>query len=243
MTLSFAPPPTPVSSLSRLDPRWKLAGLGISLVAVAGLRLLPATALALAGALLLAWLGRLPARWLAARLGLVLLLLAPFVLLLPWIVPGGFWPGVRLALALACKALALMTLALVLLTTSPLTDTLKAAHALRVPGFVVQLFALTYRYVFLVAAELVRLRIALRARGYRNRPTWHSYRTVGHVAGMLLVRGHERGERVSQAMRSRGFDGQFRSLSEFRTRGVDALFFLAVTASALLLLAWDVFGS
>src|SRR5437868_4244073 len=80
---------------------------------------------------------------------------------------------------------------------------------------------LTYRYTFLLAEELGRLRIALRVRGYRNRANLHSYRTIGHVAGTLLVRSHERAERVGQAMRCRGFDGRFRSLTAFRTRWPD----------------------
>src|SRR5207249_6912261 len=118
-------------------------------------------------------------------------------------------------------------------------DTLKAAHCLRVPGLLVQLFLLTYRYLFLLGEELARLRVALRVRGYRNRPTRHSYRTIGHIAGSLLVRSHERGERVAQAMRCRGYDGMHRSLTDFQTRGADVAFFLLVSACAAGLLLWD----
>src|SRR4029077_17601964 len=106
--------------------------------------------------------------------------------------------------------------------------TLKAAHALHVPGLLVQLLVLTYRYLFVLSSELARLRVALRVRGYRNRATRHSYRTVGHVAGTLLVRGYERAERVGQAMRCRGFDGRFRTLTTFHTRAADLLAFLVL---------------
>jgi cobalt/nickel transport system permease protein len=98
---------------------------------------------------------------------------------------------------------------------------------------------LTYRYVFVLAEELRRLRIALRVRGYRNRPTRHSYRTMGHVAGTLLVRGYERAERVGQAMRCRGFDGRFRSLTAFHTTPADVLFFAVVLGGAGALVGWD----
>src|SRR5262249_28306530 len=146
---------------------------------------------ALAGSLLLAWLGQLPRRWFLTRLALVMLFVAPFALTLPLLFPGdSWWPGIRLGLLLLLKAMTLLALALVLFTSSPVPDTLKAAHALHVPGLLVQLCGLTYRYAFLIAAELSRLRLALRARGYRNRPTSHSYRTIGHVAGTLLVRSH-----------------------------------------------------
>jgi cobalt/nickel transport system permease protein len=84
------------------------------------------------------------------------------------------------------------------------------------------------------------MRIAVRTRGYRNRPSRHSYRTIGNVAGTLLVRSAERAERVSQAMRCRGFDGQFRSLTEFRTTLPDVLFFIVMTVVFAALLTWGV---
>jgi cobalt/nickel transport system permease protein len=147
--------------------------------------------------------------------------------------------GTVVAAILAAKAITVVSLALVVLTSAPLNATLKAAHALWVPGLLVQLVALTYRYTFLLADELARLRVALRVRGYRNRPSWHSYRTVGHVAGTLLVRGHDRGERVGAAMRCRGFDGRFRALADFRTRAADVLFFLVLAATAVAAVWWD----
>jgi cobalt/nickel transport system permease protein len=208
-------------------------------------------AAALVGALLLAILGRLPCRWSVLRLAPVLL----FVALLA--VPLIFFPantahvwnfgpamvsasGVRTASILLCKAAAIVLLALVALATAPLDATLKAAHALHVPGLLVQLALLSYRYLFVLVEELGRMRIALRVRGYRNRMNLHSYRTVGVVTGALMVRGWERGERVGHAMRCRGFDGRFRSLSAFRTTGADVLMFSAVSAGAVgvVLLDW-----
>ena len=250
MTSAFAQLPCPESPLRRLDPRWKLAALVLALVAVTLVQTLPTAGAALVVALGLAAAGRLPLRWFLVRLGVTALFVAPFVLALPFVTPdpageparplwSPSWHGTRLGLVLGAKAGALVTLVLVLLATTPFGDTLKAAHALRVPGLVVQLFVLTYRYVFLVGEELARLRVALRVRGYRNRATRHGYRTVAHVTGTLLVRSHERGQRVSQAMRCRGFDGRFRSLAAFRTAPRDVAFFLLLTAASASLIFWD----
>jgi cobalt/nickel transport system permease protein len=208
------------------------------------LRTLPAAILALAGALLLAVLARLPWRWFRNHVAGVLPVLALLVLPLPFLLPATEYAwtwgplhvsarGALLALLISCKVLTLLTLLLVLLATAPLDATLKAAHALRVPGLLVQLMLLSYRYVFLLADELRRLRIALRVRGFRGRVNRQSYRTLGHVTGTLLVRGYERAERVGQAMRCRGFDGRFRSLTEFCTRPRDAAAFVLVAALAL----------
>ena len=184
MTLFFTPPPQTASPLSRLDPRWKLAALTLAAVAVAVVHTGLAAAAALAGASVLAVLARLPWRWWATRLAPAVLFVAVFAA--PPIFFGG---SPEIAVVLVCKAAALVTLALVLLATAPLDATLKAAHALFVPGLLVQLTLMSYRYIFLLADELGRLRIALRLRGYRNRANLHSYRTIGAVTGALLVRG------------------------------------------------------
>jgi cobalt/nickel transport system permease protein len=219
------------SRLSRLDPRWKLAALLLAALMIACLRSLPAAALGLAGALGLALFGRVPFSWFVSRLGSLAAFLALMALFLP----------VQTAVLLYLKGVAILAVMLVMIASAPLHDTFKAAHALRIPGLLVQLAMLTYRYIFILASELGRLRIALRVRGYRNRASRHSYRTIGHVAGTLLVRGYERAERVGQAMRCRGFDGRLRSLAEFRTQTADLSFFLMVVSLSGGLLAWDFF--
>lgn len=250
MTLALEHFPSPDSVLRRRDPRWKLAALVPAAVAVACLRTLPPAALALAFALLLAVIARLPRRWLLVRLGTVALFLSVFVVALPFLLAGEpAWDlgpvsfslrGLAVGLTILCKGLAVFTLMLVLLATAPLDATLKAAHALYVPGILVQLVLLTYRYVFVVGRELARLRVALRTRGYRARVSRHGYRTVGSVTGTLLVRSHERAERVGQAMRCRGFDGRFRSLVEFATTSADILAFVLIVGVAAGLVTWDV---
>lgn len=252
MTLAFSLPPQTASPLGRLDPRWRLAGLVGFAIAVSLLHTLPAASLALLAAGLLAVLARLPGRWCLERLGAVVLFLALFTLPLPFLIGGdgpsldwgplrATWVGARAGLLLACRALTILLVMLALLAAGPLDATLKAARSLRVPGVLVQLALLTYRYVFVLAGELARLRIALRVRGFRNRMSRHGYRTVGNLAGVLLVRGFERAERVGHAMRCRGFDGHFRTLTEFRTRPRDLLAFFGLAAAVAGLLLLDRF--
>jgi cobalt/nickel transport system permease protein len=244
---------TTSSPVSHLDPRWKLAALLIAASGVVVLQNLLSAALALLGAIALGILARLPLRWALARLGLTLLVLAPFLVLLPlvqrdleslWSIgPVHFsMAGVWLGLVLVFKSLALVLLVLTLLASTPLPALFKAAQSLRFPGLIVQMAALAYRYVGVLAAELDRLRIALRVRGYRNRATVHCYRTVGHVGGTLFVRGYEQAERVEQAMKCRGFDGHFRTLHDFHTRWSDVVFFLLTVAGAGGLILLDLFG-
>ena len=251
MTLLLDIPAAHPSPLYRLDPRWKLAALLPAAAAVAALQSPLPALVALAGALFLVAFGRLPWRWFAVRLATALAVPAFLVIWLPLTVRPGDEPlhvygltlsatGMLHAAVLLTKAASIVSLVLVLLATAPLQDTFKAAQALHIPGWLVQIALLSYRYVFVLAEEFVRLRTALRVRGYRNRAGLHGYRTIGQVAGTLLVRGHERSERVAQAMRCRGFDGRFRSLHDFRTHGSDVLFCAAAISGAAAMLAWDV---
>jgi cobalt/nickel transport system permease protein len=250
MTLQFSSFPEHDSLLRSLDPRWKLTALVGALLLVPFLHTLPGAlgALALAGALVLA--ARLPAAWYLSRLAASAAFLVLVVSLLPFIsgTDDRAWSlgfvrfspaGLYLASLVLIKAVAIVTLTLVLLASTPLVELFGASRALHVPGLLVYLILLTHRYVFLMAEELGRLRVALRVRGFRRRMSRHSYRTAGHVAGVLLVRGQERAERISQAMRCRGFDGRFRSLHAFSTRFRDVIFFLFVFGGMLALLSWD----
>ncbi|MSQ96612.1 MAG: cobalt ECF transporter T component CbiQ [Gemmataceae bacterium] len=250
MTLAFDLPACPPSVVQRLDPRWKLAGVLPATLAIALLRSEGPAMAALAGALLLVVLARLPWRWYLRRMGTAVVFFVALLIWLPFVrapedapldlgIVTLSLPGLVRLLVLSAKLAAMISLMLVLLATAPLQDTFKAAHALKIPGLLIHLVLLTYRYVFLLVEEFARLRIALRVRGFRNRVNPHSYRTIGQVAGTLLVRSHERSERVAQAMRCRGFAGEFHTLTDFRTRALDVLAFLVIAAYAVGLLVWD----
>jgi cobalt/nickel transport system permease protein len=250
MTLTFAPLPCPESLLRRLDPRWKLAAALVLLTGIILLRGLPAAVVGLGLALVLIALARMPWRWYLDRIAPLGLFLAFFLVTFPLFVRDGqpileignlpvSWSGMKLALLIAAKAIALVSTVLVLLVSAPLDQTLAAAHSLRVPGLLIQVTLLAYHYLYLLGAEARRMLIAVRVRGYRQRLTVHSFRTMAHVAGAVLARGHDRAERVAQAMRCRGFDGRFRCLERFQTRYADVLAFVSIAGVALGLLGLD----
>jgi cobalt/nickel transport system permease protein len=250
MTLVFDLPECKHSFLQRMDPRWKLAGLLLAAFSFALLRTLGPALAALAGALLLVTLARLSWHWYLRRLGTATIMYLLFLIWLP-LLPGeghstlklGFVAisvnGLLRLVVLSANLAAMISLMLVLLATTSLPDTFKAARALHLPRLLVFLMLLAYRYVGLLMEEFARLRIALRVRGFRNRANLHSYRTIGQVAGTLLVRSHERSERVGQAMRCRGFDGEFRTLHDFHSLWPDVLVFGLIVAYVVGLVAWD----
>jgi cobalt/nickel transport system permease protein len=201
MTLALDMPDCPDSPIRRLDPRWKLAGLLLAAVAIAIVQSWGPALAALIGAAVLVALARLPWTWYVRRITVAALLFVMFLIWLP-LVPEADDATLDIGLTtisltgltrlgvLAAKLIAIVSVMLIIIATAPLPDTFKAAHALRVPGLLIHLVLLTYRYVFLLIEEFDRLRTAVRVRGFRNRSNMHSYRTIGQLAGTLLVCAH-----------------------------------------------------
>jgi cobalt/nickel transport system permease protein len=250
MTSVFHHSDVPDSPLSRWDARWKLAALLIAAFGTAALDHLATSAVALIGGLASLCLARLPGRWVRGRLGLFCIAALPFVLILPFTLDpnGPGWDlgpvhvsvhGISAGLAVFCRCLAIGCLALILLGTAPFHHTLAAAHRLKMPGLLVLLVGLAYRYAFLLGDEYRRIRIALRSRGFETLANRHGYRTLSFTTGAILVRGGDRAERVAEAMRCRGFDGRFRTTIAFRTTAADFISWLLVIVAMSALIIWD----
>lgn len=225
----------PDSLVSRWDARWKLAAVLLAVVGVAVLRHPLPSAGALLAAVVLVLFGRVRVNVLLSR-GLVLLVaIAPVLVILPFTAEN----GTLAAAGVASRAFAVGTLAIVLVHTAPLSRTFAAAYALCTPGVLVQIAQLAHRYSLLFFGELRRVRVAMRARGFRTRTNTHTYRSLGSAAGTLLVRGGDRAERVADAMRTRGFDGTYRPVTPFRTTVWDVAGFVAVVFTFAALVLWD----
>jgi cobalt/nickel transport system permease protein len=212
----------------RLDPRAKLLGLtGVTVVAVS----VPAPAWPVlagcAGVLAAVAVGaRVPARVLAARAAVVLPLLGLLALTLPFRPDDG-----AVALA-AAKALIGTAGAVLLGATTSFPDVLHALERLRAPALATTIAALMYRYLFVIAGEARRMRVALKARAYAPRSALQAG-AIGRVAVALFLRSHDRGERVHLAMRSRGHAGALPRLRTLALGRADVAF-LAALALALL---------
>jgi cobalt/nickel transport system permease protein len=98
---------------------------------------------------------------------------------------------------------------------------------------------MTYRYIFVIEQEYLRLMRAAKIRGFQPGTNLNTYRTFSYVIGMLFVRAAARAERVHQAMRCRGFNGKFYSLQEFRTNTASWVFSIMMTAVIIGLIAME----
>jgi cobalt/nickel transport system permease protein len=143
----------------------------------------------------------------------------------------GLWQAVEITLTANAVILALMCL---VGSMEPVTMG-HALHGLKVPERLVQLLMFTIRYIEVLREEYMRLRAAMRVRGFKPGTNWHTYRTFGYLVGIMLVRALERSERILGAMKCRGFTGRFVLLERFRLSDRDWLFAAFVIAALILL--------
>jgi cobalt/nickel transport system permease protein len=127
-------------------------------------------------------------------------------------------------------------MAIVLAAATPFPQLLLAMRAVRIPRLIVAIFGLMWRYLFVLVDEVLRLLRARAARsgdpreasetGWRTARkasvaacgtarrggtlAWRA-RVAGGMAGNLLVRSFDRGERIYAAMAARGYDGEVRA--------------------------------
>lgn len=217
------------SPLHRLDPRVKLV---TALALILGTVLLPERAWP-AYPLLWALIGSLAAigglgAWRVARMGGLALPFALAAVTLLFTTPGppvaqvaGLTvtsAGLARFLAILLKSWLAVQAALLLSMTTHFADLLWALESLHVPGTLVAIIGVMYRYLFTLKEEAERL---IRARAARSATApdqkagggvvWRA-QVAGGMIGNLFLRSYERSERVYAAMLSRGYDGRLRKL-------------------------------
>ncbi|MEA3640619.1 MAG: cobalt ECF transporter T component CbiQ [Lamprobacter sp.] len=218
--------------LAVFDPRARVIIAALFATTVVSLQLLSTAGLALCGAILVAWLGGVSVSRLRYLLPLELLMLV-LVLTLPFSVPGApllqLGPfaasaeGLALALLILLKANAVVLILFGLVGAIGPGPTVHALASLGLSAKLCHLLLLTLRQIELVGAEYRRMRLAMRARAFVPRSDRHSWRALGWLIGMLLVRSLARGQRVADAMRCRGFAGELRLLQRFHWQRSDTL--------------------
>jgi cobalt/nickel transport system permease protein len=233
------------SFIHRLDGRLRLVAAVALSVTVALLARPDALAAALAAAVALAVAARLPVQATVRRMLSLNAFLLVLVAMLP--VTMGQTPllhlgpiaytreGLRHALVIAAKANAIVLVLTALLSTVEPVALGRAMSRLHVPGKLIHLYFFTVRYLDVLHHEFDRLRRAMAVRCFRPRMNLHTYRSVGYLVGMLLVKSFDRSERIVAAMKCRGFQGRFYVAGPLALTALDAAFAAAAAAAVGLL--------
>jgi len=179
----------------------------------------------------------MPARELGKRLAIA----APFALMvglfnplldrqvIAYLGPIPLTAGIISYVSIIARFLLTTSAALMLVATTSMTGVASAIERLGAPDvFATQLLFL-YRYIFVLAEEVMRLARARSLRSFGGRGM--GLRVYGSILGHLLLRAVARSQRVFDAMQCRGFDGQVRTRRTLHMRGSDWAFVLGWSAA------------
>ena len=130
-------------------------------------------------------------------------------------------PGLIGAVLFIARVGVSVSLAVLLVLTTPWADLLKSLQAIRVPQLFVLILAMAYRYIFLFLHlasgmfEARKSRVVARTSGGEQR------RWISGTMGNLLNRSVKMSSDVYAAMAARGFTGSIRSYNAYRMRPAD----------------------
>jgi len=240
------------SVIHNVDPRLKIVFAVMLSCTVAVSNSLPTLFSGLAVALLLIALARLDGRAVLKRIAVVLGFMALIWVVLPLTYPGAplaevgplhiSRPGVVLCLKITLKSITILSILIALVATTTLSAIGNALHRLGVPGKLVYLLIMTYRYIFVIENEYQRLMRAARIRGFQPGTNIHSYKTFAYLTGMIFIRASARAENVYRAMLCRGFKGQFHTLGQVTPYTQNRAFTVLTTIALFVILGLEIWN-
>lgn len=114
--------------------------------------------------------------------------------------------GLTVLGSVSLKALLSLIMLNILVLTTSVPALLQALTVLRTPPLLVSILGAMIRYIEVLVNEFNAMRRAAVARNFSGGRSWQRL-VLGNMIGSLFVRTYERGERVSQAMLARGYQG------------------------------------
>lgn len=210
-----------ISRFYRLDPRVKLI-CTIALVVVLAFitDLLPLLLMA-AFVLGLVLSSRVPIKHMARNFAFALMFIAfaSAVMLLT----SGWMAALTIFIRISTSVLAL----LLLVSTTPFFRLMRGFQALRMPQVLTGLIMFTYRFIFILLEEMERMRMARMARGFSGGTSIldrTAFKTLSATIGMVFVRANLRATNIYDALLSRGYTGEIRTMGQLEVRGIDGAF-------------------
>lgn len=99
------------------------------------------------------------------------------------------------------------------ISTTSTAQMLKSLEASRLPGWIISVFAILIKFLYLSSLELERVHLAWSSRQIRL-PWLMKIKSIAKMSAVVLARSVGRNEKVFNAMISRGFDGTTRSSAQ-----------------------------
>ena len=126
--------------------------------------------------------------------------------------------GVNAAVIFTMRVATCVSSTVLLFLTTPQQMLFKSFRSIGVPKIYVFTLGMTYRYIF-VLTNLVRdMYIAKKARTIKSRSMFEEQKWVGGRIGYALIRSLGMSEEVYKAMKSKGYNGDVKTMQEFKMR-------------------------
>ncbi len=124
--------------------------------------------------------------------------------------------GVNAAVIFTMRVATCVSSTVLLFLTTPQQMLFKSFRSIGVPKIYVFTLGMTYRYIF-VLTNLVRdMYIAKKARTIKSRSMFEEQKWVGGRIGYALIRSLGMSEEVYKAMKSKGYNGDVKTMQEFK---------------------------
>ncbi len=234
--------------LQALDPRLKVLSMLALLIATSLSHSLGVLAALYIGTLALAAASKIPMNFFLRRVWLAVLVFTGVVALPAlFLTPGPAVLHLPLGLAITQTGLTSaaflllrvgtsVSLAALLVLTTPWNSVLKALGVLQIPDVIVLVFGMTYRYIHLLLHLSSDMFLSRKSRLIRPLPGVEQRKLAAATAGVLLGKSLQMSSEVYMAMESRGYRGYPRTLHAFRLARRDwiaAGMALAIAAAAI----------
>ncbi len=226
--------------LQSLDPRAKLIALLISISVVVGVGHIKTLLLLYSIPLLMATLSGIPPTYFLKRVWVFIPLFTGIIAIpaiFNVITPGRallvIWrspyiaiteEGLHAAGLFTLRVATAVSYAILLTITTKWSDVMKALSDFKIPGTVITITTLTYRYIFLLINILLDSMYSRRSRLCRKLRMVESWKEAGKNMGAVFIKTQMMGEDIYYAMLSRGYLHSAKSLNEFKFKKRDAIF-------------------
>lgn len=143
--------------------------------------------------------------------------------------------GLNAAVIFIMRVATCVSAVVLLFLTTPQPILYKSLRTVGVPKIYVLTLEMADRYIFLLMDLVREMHIAKKARTIKARGMFEEQKWVGGRIGYTLIRSLDMSEKVHKAMMSRGYNGEVKTMQEFKMRNCDYIS-VAITISMCIML-------
>ncbi len=167
---------------------------------------------------------KLNSRKVLQRLYAVNIFILFFWIIIPLSFPGDTRGGVEVALSITLKANAIAFFVISLIGTSALVNNVSALQFFGMPGKLAGMFYFCNKYISVLHSDYIKLKEAMKMKGFIAKTNLKTYKTMGTMLGVLLLKSRIHSATLYDAMLCRGFKGRFPSFLREKLKINDIVF-------------------